>query len=116
VHQALVFKKKKGKRGFGNADPNPHIVLYIIFTASPNANVKFCHSIILNALMVVVYKGFAKSSNPFSLYLSLLCWNRKSSSILGSIIPDSVADALDPTHHQVLQCAVTAGVKRWSSL
>jgi autophagy-related protein 18 len=37
---------------------------------------------------------------------------RRSSSFLGSLLPDSVNDAFDPAHHRVLQKAVPAGVKR----
>lgn len=38
--------------------------------------------------------------------------NRRSSGFLGSIIPESVSDALDPAHHDVLHNAAPAGVKR----
>ncbi|KAK7854941.1 autophagy-related protein 18b [Quercus suber] len=58
---------------------------------------------------ILVATSSSGSLHVFSMGFAIN--QRKSSSILGSIIPDSVADALDPTHHQVLQCAVTAGVK-----
>ncbi|KAE8126008.1 hypothetical protein FH972_020764 [Carpinus fangiana] len=51
------------------------------------------------------------SLHVFCLGFAINQRSRKSSSILGSIIPDSVTDALDPAHHHVLHSAVTAGVK-----
>ncbi|XWS27250.1 hypothetical protein CRYUN_Cryun26dG0098700 [Craigia yunnanensis] len=42
--------------------------------------------------------------------------SKKSSSFLGSILPDSVNDALDPAHHHVLHNAVSAGVRRCIAL
>ncbi|KAE8705946.1 Autophagy-related protein 18b [Hibiscus syriacus] len=40
--------------------------------------------------------------------------SKKSGSFLGSILPDSVNDALDPAHHHVLHNAVSAGVRSYA--
>lgn len=38
--------------------------------------------------------------------------SKRSSSFLGSVLPDSVSDALDPAHHHILQNAVSSGIRR----
>ncbi|KAB1212011.1 Autophagy-related protein 18b [Morella rubra] len=60
---------------------------------------------------ILVATSSSGSLHVFSLGFALNQRSRKSSSILGSIIPDSFTDALDPAHHHVLHSAVTAGVK-----
>ncbi|GMI97570.1 ARABIDOPSIS THALIANA HOMOLOG OF YEAST AUTOPHAGY 18 (ATG18) B [Hibiscus trionum] len=40
--------------------------------------------------------------------------SKKSGGFLGSILPDSVNDALDPAHHHVLHNAVSAGVRSYA--
>ncbi|VVA18148.1 PREDICTED: autophagy-related [Prunus dulcis] len=47
----------------------------------------------------------------FSIYQSR---SKRSGSFLGSIIPGSVTDALDPAHHDVLHNAAPAGVKSYA--
>jgi hypothetical protein len=48
--------------------------------------------------------------------ISNLIRSRRSSNFLGSIMPDSLTEALDPTLHHVLHLVVPAGVKRCSTL
>ncbi|KAK9275205.1 hypothetical protein L1049_022467 [Liquidambar formosana] len=54
------------------------------------------------------------SIHVFSLGLAINQRSRRSGSLLGSIIPDSVTDALDPAHHHVLHNAVPAGMKSYA--
>uniref|UniRef100_A0A5B7BFV6 Putative autophagy-related protein 18b isoform X2 n=1 Tax=Davidia involucrata TaxID=16924 RepID=A0A5B7BFV6_DAVIN len=54
------------------------------------------------------------SVHVFSLGFAINQRSRRSSSFLGSIIPDSVNDAFDPAHHHVLHNAVPAGVKSYA--
>ncbi|XP_057767238.1 autophagy-related protein 18b isoform X1 [Salvia miltiorrhiza] len=51
------------------------------------------------------------SVHIFSLGFDLNERSKKSSSLLGSIIPGSVSDALDPAHHLVFHHAFAAGVR-----
>lgn len=38
--------------------------------------------------------------------------NRRSNTLLGSMVPDSINDVLEPTHHHVIHNVVPTGVKR----
>ncbi|KAG2668114.1 hypothetical protein I3760_15G144700 [Carya illinoinensis] len=60
---------------------------------------------------ILVATSSSGSLHVFSLGFALNQRSRKSSTILGSIIPNSITDALDPAHRHVLHNAVTAGVK-----
>ncbi|XP_040997279.1 autophagy-related protein 18b isoform X1 [Juglans microcarpa x Juglans regia] len=60
---------------------------------------------------ILVATSSSGSLHVFSLGFALNQRSRKSSTILGSIIPDSITDVLDPAHRHVLHSAVTAGVK-----
>ncbi|KAL2465690.1 hypothetical protein Adt_41541 [Abeliophyllum distichum] len=51
------------------------------------------------------------STHVFSLGFDLNQRSRKSSSFLGSLMPGSVSDALDPAHHRVFHHAFPAGVR-----
>ncbi|XP_022749482.1 autophagy-related protein 18b isoform X4 [Durio zibethinus] len=54
------------------------------------------------------------SVHIFSLGFDTNQRSKKSSSFLGSILPDSVNDALDPANHHVLHNAVSAGVRSYT--
>ncbi|XP_038998812.1 autophagy-related protein 18b-like isoform X2 [Hibiscus syriacus] len=54
------------------------------------------------------------SVHIFSLGFETNQRSKKSGSFLGSILPDSVNDALDPAHHHVLHNAVSAGVRSYA--
>ncbi|XVE63470.1 hypothetical protein DITRI_Ditri07aG0023100 [Diplodiscus trichospermus] len=54
------------------------------------------------------------SVHIFSLGFDTNQRSKKSGSFLGSILPDSVNDALDPAHHHVLHNAVSAGVRSYA--
>lgn len=60
---------------------------------------------------ILVALSSSGSIHVFSLGLAINQRGRRSSSFLGSLLPDSVNDAFDPAHHCVLQKAVPAGVK-----
>lgn len=60
---------------------------------------------------ILVALSSSGSIHVFSLGLAINQRGRRSSSFLGSLLPDSVNDAFDPAHHRVLQKAVPAGVK-----
>ncbi|XP_048228376.1 autophagy-related protein 18b isoform X2 [Ricinus communis] len=60
---------------------------------------------------ILVASSSSGSVHVFSLGFTINQRSRRSSSFLGSILPDSVNDALDPAHHHVLHNAVPAGVK-----
>ncbi|VVB10965.1 unnamed protein product [Arabis nemorensis] len=40
--------------------------------------------------------------------------SRRSTRFLGSVLPDSVSDALDPAHHHVLQNVVSSGLRSYA--
>ncbi|KAJ6673446.1 WD-REPEAT PROTEIN INTERACTING WITH PHOSPHOINOSIDES WIPI -RELATED [Salix viminalis] len=61
---------------------------------------------------ILVALSSSGSIHVFSLGLAINQRGRRSSSFLGSLLPDSVNDAFDPAHHRVLHNAVPAGVKR----
>ena len=42
--------------------------------------------------------------------------SRRSGGFLGSIMPDSISDALDPAHHHIVHNAAPAGIKRYDML
>ncbi|XP_011018091.1 PREDICTED: autophagy-related protein 18b [Populus euphratica] len=60
---------------------------------------------------VLVALSSSGSIHVFSLGLAINQRGRRSSSFLGSLLPDSVNDAFDPAYHRVLHNAVPAGVK-----
>lgn len=60
---------------------------------------------------ILVALSSSGSIHVFSLGLAINQRGRRSSSFLGSLLPDSVNDAFDPAHHRVLHNAVPAGVK-----
>ncbi|PON48447.1 Guanine nucleotide-binding protein, beta subunit [Parasponia andersonii] len=60
---------------------------------------------------ILVATSSSGSVHAFSLGFALCQRGRRSSIILGSIIPESVSDALDPAHHDVFHNAAPAGVK-----
>ncbi|KAG8651869.1 autophagy-related protein 18b [Manihot esculenta] len=62
---------------------------------------------------ILVAASSSGSIHVFSLSFAINQRSRRSSSLLGSILPDSVNDALDPAHHHVLHNAVPAGVKSY---
>ncbi|CAN0838231.1 Autophagy-related protein 18b [Linum grandiflorum] len=61
---------------------------------------------------ILVATSSSGSVHAFSLSMAVNQRGRRSTSFLGSMLPDSVNDALDPAHHHVLHTAVPAGVKR----
>lgn len=63
---------------------------------------------------ILVATSSSGSVHAFSLGFALCQRSRRSSIILGSIIPESVSDALDPAHHDVLHNAAPAGVKSYA--
>ncbi|KAL3566816.1 hypothetical protein D5086_032231 [Populus alba] len=60
---------------------------------------------------ILVALSSSGSIHVFSLGLAINQRGRRSSSFLGSLLPDSVNDAFDPAHHPVLHNVVPAGVK-----
>ncbi|XP_065849459.1 autophagy-related protein 18b isoform X1 [Euphorbia lathyris] len=62
---------------------------------------------------ILVAASSSGSVHVFSLGFAINQRGRKSSSFLGSILPDSVNDALDPAHHHVLHNAAPAGMKSY---
>ncbi|KAL9339473.1 hypothetical protein Peur_068488 [Populus x canadensis] len=60
---------------------------------------------------ILVALSSSGSIHVFSLGLAINQRGRRSSSFLGSLLPDSVNDAFDPAHHRVLHNAVPPGVK-----
>ncbi|XP_058207031.1 autophagy-related protein 18b isoform X1 [Rhododendron vialii] len=54
------------------------------------------------------------SVHAFSLGFNINQRSRRSTGILGSIMPESVNDALDPAHHHVLHNGFPAGVKSYA--
>ncbi|XP_052180793.1 autophagy-related protein 18b isoform X1 [Diospyros lotus] len=60
---------------------------------------------------ILVATSSSGSIHAFSLGFAINQRRRRSSSFLGSIIPESVTDVLDPADHHVLHNAVPAGVK-----
>ncbi|XP_030509776.1 autophagy-related protein 18b isoform X1 [Cannabis sativa] len=63
---------------------------------------------------ILVATGSSGSVHAFSLGFAICQRSRRSSIILGSIMPDSFSDALDPAHHGVLHSAAPAGVKSYA--
>ncbi|CAN6547316.1 unnamed protein product [Malus baccata var. baccata] len=63
---------------------------------------------------ILVGTSSSGSVHAFSLGFSIYQRSKRSGSFLGSIIPDSVTDALDPAHHDVLHNAAPAGVKSYA--
>lgn len=63
---------------------------------------------------ILVATSSSGSVHVFSLEFALNQRSRRSSSFLGSIIPDSVSDALDPAHHHILHNAFPVGIKSYA--
>lgn len=63
---------------------------------------------------ILVATSSSGSVHVFFLGLAIDQRSTRSSSFLGSMIPDSVSDALDPAHHHVLHNAVPAGIKSYA--
>ncbi|XP_050375296.1 autophagy-related protein 18b isoform X3 [Argentina anserina] len=63
---------------------------------------------------ILVGTSSSGSVHAFSLAFSGNQRSKRSGSFLGSIIPDSVTDALDPAHHGVLHNVAPAGVKSYA--
>ncbi|XAR65549.1 hypothetical protein NMG60_11009708 [Bertholletia excelsa] len=63
---------------------------------------------------ILVATSSSGSVHAFRLGLTMNQRSRRSSSFLGSIIPESVNDALDPAHRHVLHNAFPAGVKSYT--
>ncbi|TXG60887.1 hypothetical protein EZV62_012250 [Acer yangbiense] len=63
---------------------------------------------------ILVATSSSGSVHVFSLGFAINHRSRRSSSILGSILPESVNDVLDPAHHHVLHNAFPPGVKSYA--
>ncbi|CAL8990903.1 unnamed protein product [Prunus brigantina] len=63
---------------------------------------------------ILVGTSSSGSVHAFSLGFSIYRRSKRSGSFLGSIIPGSVTDALDPAHHDVLHNAAPAGIKSYA--
>ncbi|KAG4202581.1 hypothetical protein ERO13_A05G345900v2 [Gossypium hirsutum] len=63
---------------------------------------------------ILVATSSSGSVHIFSLGFETNQRTKKSGSFLGSILPYSVNDALDPAHHHVLHNAVSAGVRSYA--
>ncbi|GAV74994.1 hypothetical protein CFOL_v3_18474 [Cephalotus follicularis] len=63
---------------------------------------------------ILVATSSSGSVHVFFLGLAIDQRSRRSSSLLGSILPNSVNDAFDPAHHHVLHNAFSAGVKSYA--
>lgn len=77
--------------------------------ASNIYSLSFCPSTDLPDILLA--SSSSGSAHVFSLRFALHHRSRRSNSFLGSVVPDSVTDALDPAHHHILHHAVPAGVK-----
>ncbi|CAH1449281.1 unnamed protein product [Lactuca virosa] len=62
---------------------------------------------------ILVASSSSGSIHAFFLGMAIDQRSKRSSSFLGSIIPNSVGDALDATHHHILHNAVPPGVKSY---
>uniref|UniRef100_A0A7N0VGN0 Autophagy-related protein 18b n=2 Tax=Kalanchoe fedtschenkoi TaxID=63787 RepID=A0A7N0VGN0_KALFE len=63
---------------------------------------------------ILVATSLSGSVHAFSLGFSTNQRLKRSNSLLGSIVPDSVSEVLDPAHHHVLHNAFPAGVKSYA--
>nr|XP_048319395.1 autophagy-related protein 18b isoform X2 [Ziziphus jujuba var. spinosa] len=63
---------------------------------------------------ILVATSSSGSVHAFSLRLGISQRSRRSNSLLGSMMLESVTDALDPAHHNVLHNAAPAGVKSYA--
>ncbi|CAM8983985.1 unnamed protein product [Rhodiola kirilowii] len=63
---------------------------------------------------ILVATSISGSVHAFSLGFATNRRIRRSNSLLGSIVPNSVSDMLDPAHHHVLHNAFPAGVKSYA--
>lgn len=54
------------------------------------------------------------SLHVFSLGYAINQRSRRSNSFLGSLLPNSVSDSLDPSHHRILHNAVPAGIRSYA--
>ncbi|CAI0427673.1 unnamed protein product [Linum tenue] len=62
---------------------------------------------------ILVATSSSGSVHAFPLSMAVNQRGKRSTSFLGSILPDSVNDALDPAYHHVLHRAVPAGVRSY---
>ncbi|XP_010525768.1 PREDICTED: autophagy-related protein 18b isoform X2 [Tarenaya hassleriana] len=62
---------------------------------------------------ILIATSSSGSIHAFFLQSAIKQRSKRSTSFLGSVLPDTVTDALDPAHHHVLQNAVSAGIKRF---
>ncbi|XP_019086909.1 PREDICTED: autophagy-related protein 18b-like isoform X3 [Camelina sativa] len=63
---------------------------------------------------ILVATSSSGSIHAFSLRLAINQRSKRSTSFLGSVLPDSVSDALDPAHHHVLHNAVSSGIRSYA--
>ncbi|AEE85774.2 autophagy 18 B-like protein [Arabidopsis thaliana] len=63
---------------------------------------------------ILIATSSSGSIHAFSLSLAINQRSKRSTSFLGSVLPDSVSDALDPAHHHVLQNAVSSGIRSYA--
>ncbi|CAM8979833.1 unnamed protein product [Rhodiola kirilowii] len=63
---------------------------------------------------ILVATSISGSVHAFSLGFATNRRIRRSNSLLGSIVPNSVSDMLDPAHHHVLHNVFPAGVKSYA--
>ncbi|KAL5714115.1 Autophagy-related protein 18b [Ranunculus cassubicifolius] len=63
---------------------------------------------------ILVATSSSGSVHVFSLALIINQRSKRSTSLLGSMFPDTVNDAFEPSHHHVLHNAVPAGVKSYA--
>ncbi|CAN1328767.1 Autophagy-related protein 18b [Linum perenne] len=87
-----------------------------IATASEQGTIIRVHHVLEATKLpeILVATSSSGSVHAFSLSMAVNQRGRRSTSFLGSILPDSVNDALDPAHHHVLHRAVPAGVKSYA--
>ncbi|CAI9102792.1 OLC1v1001134C1 [Oldenlandia corymbosa var. corymbosa] len=60
---------------------------------------------------ILLASSSSGSAHVFSLKRALNQRRKRSTTFLGSIVPDSVTDVLDPAHHHILHGAVPTGVR-----
>ncbi|XP_077222273.1 autophagy 18 B-like protein isoform X2 [Tasmannia lanceolata] len=63
---------------------------------------------------ILIATSSSGSVHVFSLGFLINQRSKRSNSLLGSMIPDSINDAFEPAHHHVLHNAVPAGVKSYA--
>ncbi|KAM7252655.1 hypothetical protein ACFE04_008164 [Oxalis oulophora] len=63
---------------------------------------------------ILVATSSSGSLHVFNLGLAIDQRSKRSNTLLGSILPNAVNDALDPAHHHILHNAFSAGVKSYA--